>query len=570
MPETPLDEGTISMTTAEARPWDKNWGEEMLRPRPIEFESGLDMYRRAALADPDRPLLCYFDATITASDFDAQADAVAVWLQGRGIAPGDRIALYLQNVPEFVITIVAAWKVGAIPVPVNPMYREDELRELLTDSGARALVVLQHLWHDVASHVVDETAVEFVLSTNGLRYLASDGRLPEVLEDVAEQPVPVGADFSAVVEEHRGRRPETVEVDGDDIAFLCYTSGTTGPPKGAMVTHRGAVFSSQNFRDMRGLDADDVVFAVAPLFHITGLICTISLGFLVPMPMVLGYRFDAGESMALIEQYGVTFTVGATTVFIAFLAHPEFDTRDISSLTKIICGGAPIPPAVLERYESATGVYMYNGYGLTETTSPTFGTPSGRRSPVDPRSGALALGVPLPGTDCVLLDDDGVDVGFDEPGEIVVRGPHVVPGYWGKPDETANAIRDGWLYTGDIGVMDDDGWVYMVDRKKDVINAAGYKVWPLEVEKVLYEHPAVREAAVVGIPDAYRGETVKAVVSLAPGEQATPEELIEFARQRLAAFKYPRTVEIIDDLPKTVSGKILRRALRDSSQDGSA
>jgi long-chain acyl-CoA synthetase len=330
------------------------------------------------------------------------------------------------------------------------------------------------------------------------------------------------------------------------------------------------VFSSQNFRDMRGLDADDVVFAVAPLFHITGLICTISLGFLVPMPMVLGYRFDAGESMALIEQYGVTFTVGATTVFIAFLAHPEFETRDISSLTKIICGGAPIPPAVLERYESATGVYMYNGYGLTETTSPTFGTPSGTRSPVDPRSGALALGVPLPGTDCVLLDDDGVDVGFDEPGEIVVRGPHVVPGYWGKPDETANAIRDGWLYTGDIGVMDDDGWVYMVDRKKDVINAAGYKVWPLEVEKVLYEHPAVREAAVVGIPDAYRGETVKAVVSLAPGEQATPEELVEFARQRLAAFKCPRTVEIIDDLPKTVSGKILRRELRDSSSDGSA
>lgn len=558
------------MTTAEARPWDENWGEDMRRPRPIEFESGLDMYQRAALADPDRPLLSYFDATITASDFDAQADAVAVWLQDRGIAPGDRIALYLQNVPEFVITIVAAWKVGAIPVPVNPMYREDELRELLTDSGARGLVVLQHLWHDVASHVVDETAVEIVLSTNGLRYLAPEGRLPDVLEDVTDQPVPVGADFRAVVDEHLGRRPQAVAINGDDIAFICYTSGTTGPPKGAMVTHRGAVFSSQNFRDMRGLDADDVVFAVAPLFHITGLICTISLGFLVPMPMVLGYRFDAGESMALIEQYGVTFTVGATTVFIAFLAHPEFETRDISSLTKIICGGAPIPPAVLERYESATGVYMYNGYGLTETTSPTFGTPSGARSPVDPRSGALALGVPLPGTDCVLLDDDGVDVGFDEPGEIVVRGPHVVPGYWGKPDETANAIRDGWLYTGDIGVMDDDGWVYMVDRKKDVINAAGYKVWPLEVEKVLYEHPAVREAAVVGIPDAYRGETVKAVVSLAPGEQATPEELVEFARQRLAAFKCPRTVEIIDDLPKTVSGKILRRELRDSSSDGSA
>ena len=355
----------------------------MLRRRPIEFETARDMYERSASIDPDRPVLSYFGTTITAAEFEAQADALAAWLQARGIVHGDRIALYLQNMPEFVIAIVATWKVGAIPVPVNPMYREAELSELLTDSGARALVVLQDLWHDVAAHVVEQTPVKIVLSTNGLRYLRADDPRPAVLEDVTERPVPIGEDFRAVVEDHLGQQPSVVPLTGDDVAFLCYTSGTTGPPKGAMVTHRGTVFSSQNFRDMRGLGRDDVVFAVAPLFHITGLICTISLGFLVPMRMVLGYRFDAGESMMLIERYRATFTVGATTVFIAFLSHPDFESRDIASLTKIICGGAPIPPAVLERYESATGVYMYNGYGLTETTSPTFGTPTGARSPVD-------------------------------------------------------------------------------------------------------------------------------------------------------------------------------------------
>lgn len=545
-----------------SRPWDKNWNAEMLRPRPIEYATALDMFRSSALSDPSLPLISYFGASLSAGEVDEQSDAVAVWLQEQGVVHGDRVALYLQNVPEFIITVLATWKAGATPVPINPMYRERELRELLTDSGAKVLVLLEYLWRDVAHAVVPQTSVQAVLSTNGLRYLPEGEPVPGVLADVVPLPVSGARDFADVVAEFGSRRPEPTPITPDDVAYLCYTSGTTGPPKGAMVIHRGVVFSSQNFRDMRGLVPGDVVFAVAPLFHITGLICTIAAGLLVPMRMVLGYRFDVGESLALIEKYRASFIVGATTVFIAFLSHPDFARRDISSLTKIICGGAPIPPAVLERYEAATGVYMYNGYGLTEATSPTFGTPAGQRSPVDPVSGALALGVPLPGTDLVILDDNGDDVGYNEPGEIVVRGPHIVPGYWNKPEETANALRDGWLRTGDVAFMDEDGWVYMIDRKKDVINASGYKVWPREVEEVLYEHPAVREAAVVGVPDEYRGESVKAVVSLRPGAVATEQELIDFAKTRLAAYKYPRVVEIIDDLPKTVSGKILRRELR--------
>ena len=505
------------MSIFATRPWDTLWGPEMLAPRPIEYETALDMFTRSALSDSTRPLISYFDRTLTAAEVDSESDAIACWLQAHGVVAGDRVALYLQNVPEFVIAVVATWKVGAIAVPLNPMYRERELRQLLVDSGSTVLVLLEHLWDDVAAAVVADTAVSSMLSTNGLRYLAKGQAVPSVLGDVVNMPVPGATDFATAAQEFAGRRPERVDLDADDVAFLCYTSGTTGLPKGAMVTHRGIVFSSQNFRDMRGLVSSDAVFAVAPLFHITGLICSISLGFLVPMRIVLGYRFDVEESLKLIERYRCSFTVGATTVFVAFMSHPTFEDHDISSLTKIIAGGAPMPPAVLDRYESATGTYLYNGYGLTETTSPTFGSPTGQRNPTDPLYGALALGVPLPGTDFKLVGDDGADVGYGEAGEIVVRGPHVVPGYWNNPEQTANAIRDGWLYTGDIASMDRDGWVFMVDRKKDVINASGFKVWPREVEEMLYEHPAVREAAVVGVADDYRGETVKAFVSLRPG-----------------------------------------------------
>lgn len=546
----------------EQRPWDRFWSADMLRPNIPEHPSALDMFRDRALKDVNAPLVSYFDRTLTAGEVDDASDALAARFEDAGVVAGDRVALYLQNVPEFVIGVLAAWKCGASAVPINPMYRQEELRTLLDDSGAKVLLLLEHLWFDVAQNVVPDTDVVLVISTNGLAYLGDAAQRPSLLRDVAHQRVPGGEDFLEILRDHAGRSPRPVELTGEDVAYLCYTSGTTGPPKGAMVTHGGVVFNAQMFRNMRSLTADDVVFAVAPLFHITGLICTIAVSFLLPMRMVLGYRFDVGESLALIERYRASFTVGATTVFVAFLDHPEFADRDISSLTKIVCGGAPIPPTVLDRYEAATGVYMYNGYGLTETTSPTFGTPQGQRSPVDTASGALALGVPLPGTDCRLLTDDGHLAPVNEPGEITVRGPHVVPGYWHNPDETANAIHDGWLSTGDVATMDEQGWFYLVDRKKDQINAAGYKVWPREVEEVLYRHPSVREAAVVGVPDSYRGETVKAVVSVRPSTTVTAEELLAFCREHLAAYKCPKLVEIIDDLPKTVSGKILRRELR--------
>jgi long-chain acyl-CoA synthetase len=302
---------------------------------------------------------------------------------------------------------------------------------------------------------------------------------------------------------------------------------------------------------------------VAPLFHITGLIAHVTLALLLGAPLVLFHRFEPSLGLDVVREHRPTFTVGSITVFIALMNAPGAERSALESLTTILSGGAPIPPTTVTAFHSLFGHWIHNVYGLTETTSPSHATPLGVQGPVDEASGALSVGVPIYGTVVRIVGDDGRDLPAGEVGEIVTTGPQVVAGYWGKPEETAKAIPGGALHTGDVGYMDADGWFYIVDRKKDQINAGGYKVWPREVEDVLYEHEAVREAAVVGVPDEYRGETVKAFVSLRPGRTATEEELIAFAKERMAAYKYPRAVEFLDEIPKTVTGKLLRRELRD-------
>jgi long-chain acyl-CoA synthetase len=306
-----------------------------------------------------------------------------------------------------------------------------------------------------------------------------------------------------------------------------------------------------------------VVLGGAPLFHITGLIAHIAVGMLVPMPITLGYPFEAAAIIRAVEKYRCTFTVIAITAYTALANDPAVAGADLSSLAKAYSGGAPIAPSVVERFEREVGLYIHTVYGLTETTSPCHAVPYGRRSPVDPGSGALSIGVPVFNAVARIVDDAGQELPPGEAGEIAVRGPMVVPGYWNRPDATEKTLPGGELRTGDIGFMDRDGWFYLVDRKKDMIVAAGFKVWPREVEDTLVRHPAVREAAVIGVPDPYRGETVWAYVSLRPGASATPEELIAFCRADMAAYKYPRRVAILPELPKTLTGKLLRRELRD-------
>jgi long-chain acyl-CoA synthetase len=275
------------------------------------------------------------------------------------------------------------------------------------------------------------------------------------------------------------------------------------------------------------------------------------------------YRFDADATLELMERYGVTFTVGSITVFIALMNAKTADRRDLSKLTKVVSGGAPIAPSTVDAFEEKFGAYIHNIYGLTETTSPSHCVPIGSRAPVDSDTGALSVGVPVFNTVVRVVGEDGEDLPPGEIGEFVTSGPMVVSGYWEKPEETEHAIPGGALHTGDVGKMDEDGWFYLVDRKKDMINVSGYKVWPRDVEDALYGHSAVKEVAVVGVPDEYRGETVKAFVSLKPGESVSEQDLIAFCKDNMAAYKYPRQIEFVDELPKTASGKILRRELRD-------
>ncbi|MGE0068291.1 MAG: class I adenylate-forming enzyme family protein, partial [Solirubrobacterales bacterium] len=339
---------------------------------------------------------------------------------------------------------------------------------------------------------------------------------------------------------------------------------TTGPSKGAINSHRSVVHNAEAMSRWYELGPGDVTVGMAPLFHITGLVCHLATARASLTPLLLCFRFEPAELARLIEHWRGSYVIGPLTAFIAMLADPGFGARDLSSLSKVASGGAPVNPATVERWELATGAYIHNTYGLTESAAPCHLVPAGARSPVDAESGALSIGVPICNTEAKIVDiEDGAELGAGEIGEIVVRGPGVTSGYWGKPQESANALRGGWLHTGDVGKRDEAGWFYVVDRIKDMIVVSGYKVWPRDVEDVLFTHPAVLEASVVGVPDAYRGETVRAYVALRAGAEASPEQLVEHCREALAVYKAPREVVLVEEIPKTLTGKALRRELRE-------
>ncbi len=549
------------MSDYDSRPWLALYGDQP-SDYDIEFDDALDMFRAGVARDPSAVALRYFDGVITRQELDELSDGLAAGLLAHGFASGDRLAVYLQNVPQFVISMVAAWKAGGVMVSINPMSRVRELSYLLKDSGATVLVSLESLYGEIAQQVVPDTDVRLVLTTSELEFQTrNDERLFAGTSRVRHEGT---TDFAEFVAEHRGTPPPPVDLGPDDVAFLTYTSGTTGVPKGAMNTHRNVVFTAQVYRDWVHAGRDGAIFGVAPLFHITGLIGHVAVSMLTPAPLVLAYRFEPQVVLDAFREHRPAFTIGAITAFSALLNAPGFTQDHFASFTSIYSGGAAISPTAEKGFLEATGKQVHNAYGLTETTSPMTVTPFGAPSPVDPTSGALSVGVPAPNTIVRIQDDDGRDLPLGEIGEIVADGPQVVAGYWGKPEETAANLPGGALKSGDVGFMNPDGWVYIVARKKDLTNASGYKVGPREVEDVLAEHPGVREAAVVGVPDEKRGETVKAFVSLKPGATVTEDELIAHCKERMAAYKYPRSVVLVDELPKTVTGKILRRELRDS------
>lgn len=525
-----------------------------------EHRSLIDAWRARVARNPDRTAITYFDGKLTAAELDKQSDALAAAFQGFGTGRGDRVAVYLQNIPQYAVVLLALWKVGATALILNPMYQGRELRRLIDDAEASGFICADS---DVSSALptLSGSTVRWVVSTSPQDY--QDRNDPRVFAASGNGQVAPQGDLVQLISLHAGKSPRHVDATEDDVALLAYTSGTTGPPKGAMNTHGSILAVVYSFGACVGLQPGDVVFGIAPLFHITGAIINATLSLLTDTTLVLANRFHPEVALEAFVEQGVTFTIGSITAFNAIYQLPQASRDHFAAVKQLYSGGAPIPPSTVERFEQKLGVYIHNVYGMTETCSAVIAVPAGRRAPIHQPSGTLSVGLALPSLTARVVDPEGVPLPSGEQGELELTGPQVVPGYWRKPEATTAAMPGGRLRTGDVAIIDEGGWIYLVDRLKDQINVSGFKVWPREVEDVLYEHRSVREVAVVGEPDEYRGESVTAYVSLTEESTAAPEELIAFARERLAAYKAPRRVVVLEDIPKTQTGKIRRNVLRD-------
>lgn len=534
---------------------------------PPVIQTGLDLCERGYELVPDRAAILYFDAAISYGHAEGEASALSYALRNEfHVAEGDRVALMMQNVPQMAISLHASWKAGGIVTPINVMNRRRELVHQLNDAEVET-IICQEVFYDSVVSVMRDTPLKNIITVSELDYLHE---IPPMLSQSERSDCPLSTRYTDLIESFRGAEDATSKVDPSSPALLSYTSGTTGLPKGAINTHRAVAHNAMVWRQWYELGPDDVVVAAAPLFHITGLMGHFAAARAAMAPLLLSYRFDAEEILRQIEKWAGTWVVAPLTAYVALLEHPDLLTRDLRSLTKAASGGAPVSASVADQFEATTGVYLHNAYGLTESTSAAILVPLGDRAPIDSETGALAIGMAVPGIELriVSLEAGDQEVEIGESGELLIRGPMVVPGYWRNEEETARAIDGGWLRTGDVVKRNKDGWYWLIDRIKDMIITSGYKVWPREVEDVLYKHPAVSEAGVVGVPDDYSGERVIAYVVLKEGFEASQSpEIIAHCREFLAAYKVPRSLRLVNELPKTASGKVLRRDLRSLAGD---
>jgi long-chain acyl-CoA synthetase len=562
------------VTAADERPWLRFYEEGV--PRTIEvpdltLPEALD---RTVDRFPDRVALRFFlDArlptpTLTWARLRERSQRFATALFQLGVRKGDRVAIMLPNCPELVVAFYGALRIGAIPVNTNPMYVAREMREQFGDSGCETLVLLDQFFPRLREiHAATRVRRVIVVDvTEGLPWPArtlarwAQSRRGERARVPAETDVSF---FHELVQAYPPT-PPGASLLPTDIALLQYTGGTTGTPKGAMLTHRNLASNAAQARSWfpRLRDGHEVILGVVPLFHAYGLLSVLLLGVsagaemvLLPRPRPLDIVLEA------LHRFRPTLFPGVPTLYAGIIDHPRVGEYELRTGTQCLSGAASLPARVVERFEALTGGRLVEGYGLTETSPLTHG------NPIHGERRAGSVGVPVPGTDARVVDlATGERLPPGSEGELEVRGPQVMLGYWKRPAETAEMIHDGWLRTGDICRMDADGWFYVVDRRKDMIDASGFKVFPREVEEVLLMHPAVQEAVVAGVPDAYRGETVKAFVVLRAGQDASAEEIADFCRLHLAAFKIPRQVEFRAELPKSLVGKYLRRVLVDQER----
>jgi long-chain acyl-CoA synthetase len=544
--------------------WLKHYPEGVPERLDIPEVSLYYFLETAANKYPNNLATIFMGNKLTFKQLKDKVDQFAAVLHSLGVKKGDRVAAMLPNCPQAVICYFGILKIGAIVVMTNPLYTERELSHQLRDSGAQTLIYLDLLSPKILK-VKDDTSLKNIIVTGVQDFLPfplnflypfkarKQGHSTEVpaghgilkFRDLMQKPLPA---------------PPEVKINpGSDLALLQYTGGTTGVSKGAMLTHKNLVANVLQVKSWLTdcQEAGERMLGVLPFFHVFGMTVCMNFAIACCSTIILLPRFEIDTVLKQINQHKPTLFPGAPTMFVAVISHPEVKKYDISSIRACISGAAPLPVEVQEKFETMTGGKLVEGYGLTESAPVTH------CNPIYGLRVFGSIGQPMPNTDVKIMDIENGDteMPLGEVGELCVNGPQVMKGYWNMPEETARTIRDGWLYTGDIARMDEKGFTYIVDRKKDMVIAGGYNIYPREVEEVLYEHPKVQEAVVAGVPDAYRGETLKAYIVLKEGEQTSEKEIIDFCRDKLAKYKLPKKVEFRAELPKTMVGKILRRIL---------
>ena len=515
---------------------------------------------------PDKPYLVFYDTPITFREFRDECECLAGFLESEcGVKKGDRVLLFTQNSPQFVIGYYATLRANAVVVPVNPMNLTDELRHYVKDSGAKVAIVAQELYAQAKPLLGDGLDRMVVGAYSDYLKRPTDLKVPDFVkaprQSIADAGVTLWTDALA-----RNLRPGPMTAGPDDLCVMPYTSGTTGQPKGCMHTHRSTLHTIVAGTQWFGINQDAVFLAVLPFFHVTGMQGSMSGPLWLGATVILLPRWDRDVAAQMIQRYRVTAWTAITTMVVDFLANPKVGEYDISSLTRMSGGGAAMPEAVAQTMKDELGITYVEGYGLSETIAPSHINPADR-----PKK--QCLGIPIFDTDSRVVDPETLrELPPGEVGEIVTHGPQVFLGYWNDAKKTAEAFVeiDGkrFFRTGDLGRTDEDGYFFITDRLKRMINASGFKVWPAEVEAMMYQHPAVQEACVISAQDPRRGETVKAVVVLKESHRGkvAEKEIVDWAHERMAAYKVPRIVEFVDALPKSGTGKVMWRALQEAER----
>lgn len=542
------------------KPWLAHYPADIPHTLSYPEQSLFDILDQSAERFGKNTALIFLGQTISYAHLRELTDKFAAALVQIGAQPGEKISLMLPNIPQFVIAFYGALKAGLTVVQTNPLYTEDELTVILKDSGATTLITLDR-FYDKVLHVQGQTQLKRVIVTGVQEFLPGLLRLGYFIK---EHPKKIRATppslylFSELLRGAPALAPN-IKVRNDDTALFQYTGGTTGIPKGAMLTHKNLVANTLQACAWfpRAQEACESCLCVLPLFHVYAMTVALNLSMALAATLILVPRFEINDLLKTIDRERPTLFPGAPTLYAAIAHHPQVKKFHVSSIKACLSGSAPLPLEVKKRFEELTGAVLVEGYGLSEASPVTH------CNPLYGKQISGSIGIPFPDTDAKIVDPmSDRDLPVGEIGELVIRGPQVMAGYWNRPEETAMALRNGWLHTGDLGRMDAEGYFYIVDRLKEMIICSGLKVYPREVEEVLYKHPQVQEAAVIGVTDAYRGETVKAIIVPKPGAAPKADEIKQFCAEHLAKYKVPTIVEFRDSLPKSMVGKVLKKELR--------